>query len=218
VNLLLREPGAVGSGGSHAVFVDRRIVADDVGGREPSGERVEYDGHEHSGALDAGLAVAHVRVDRDQLEQLLGRHPTSVPYPPALRNGVRITDASVPMSARPLCTAGDRRPAPQLCNTIFVVPKRAGVEPSKPYRTRTGKVLADADIETLATEVDRDYDAASLKTRRRGRPTMGSAAAEVVPVRLDPELKRAVEARARRERATTSEIIRLAIRSFLETE
>jgi hypothetical protein len=30
------------------------------------------------------LAVAHVRVDRDQLEQLLGRHPTSVPYPPHL--------------------------------------------------------------------------------------------------------------------------------------
>ena len=62
-----------------------------------------------------------------------------------------------------------------------------------------------------------DYDVEALKTRRRGRPTMGSAAAEVVPVRLDPELKRAVEARARRERATTSEIIRQAIRSFLET-
>ena len=96
------------------------------------------------------------------------------------------------------------------------VRKTARVEPGKRYRTKTGKVLTDADIETLAAEVDRDYDVASLKTRRRGRPTMGSAAAEVVPVRLDPELKTAVEARARREHATTSEIIRQAIRSFLE--
>jgi Ribbon-helix-helix protein, copG family len=90
------------------------------------------------------------------------------------------------------------------------------VEPSKPHRTKTGKVLTDADIETLAAEVERDYDVAPLRARGRGRPPMGSAAAEVVPVRLDPELKRAVDARARRERTTTSEIIRQAIRSFLE--
>ena len=120
------------------------------------------------------------------------------------------------MSARTLCTGGRPASHAELCNTIFVVRKTVSVEPSKPYRTKTGKVLADADIETLAAEVDRDYDVASLKTRRRGRPTMGSAAAEVVPVRLDPELKTAVEARARREHATTSEIIRQAIRSFLE--
>jgi Ribbon-helix-helix protein, copG family len=97
------------------------------------------------------------------------------------------------------------------------VRKTAGVEPSESHRTKTGKVLTDADIETLATEVERDYDVASLTTLRRGRPTMGSAAAQVVPVRLDPELKKAVEARARRDRTTTSEIIREAIRSFLES-
>jgi predicted transcriptional regulator len=45
---------------------------------------------------------------------------------------------------------------------------------------------------------------------------MGSAAAEVVPVRLDPELKKAVERRAERDHTTTSEIIREASRSFLE--
>lgn len=77
-------------------------------------------------------------------------------------------------------------------------------------------MLTDADIETMAAEVERDYDVASLKVRRRGRPTMGSAAAGVVPVRLDPDLKRAVEARARHQRTTNSEIIREAIRSFLE--
>ncbi len=94
--------------------------------------------------------------------------------------------------------------------------KLASVEPSKPHRTKTGKVLTDADIETLATEVERDYDAASLTTRRRGRPTMGAGAAQVVPVRLDPELKKAVQTRAERDDTTTSEIIREAIRTFLD--
>jgi hypothetical protein len=55
----------------------------------------------------------------------------------------------------------------------------------KTYRAKTGKVLTDADVETLAREVERDYDTETLKARRRGRPSMGSAAADVVPVRLD---------------------------------
>lgn len=89
---------------------------------------------------------------------------------------------------------------------------------SKTYRTKTGKLLADADVEALANEVEveGDYDVETLKTRRRGRPSMGSAAADVVPVRLDPELKEAVETRAEREQTTTSEIIREAIRKFLD--
>jgi hypothetical protein len=87
---------------------------------------------------------------------------------------------------------------------------------AKTYRTKTGKVLTDSDIEALADEVEGDHDIDALKTRRRGRPSMGSAAAEVVPVRLDPELKEAVESRAEREHTTTSEIIREALRKFLD--
>jgi predicted DNA-binding protein len=87
---------------------------------------------------------------------------------------------------------------------------------TKTYRTKTGKVLTDAEVEALVDEVDGDYDVDALKTRRRGRPSMGSAAAEVVPVRLDPELKEAVESRAEREQTTTSEIIREALRKFLD--
>lgn len=45
---------------------------------------------------------------------------------------------------------------------------------------------------------------------------LGMAPAEVVPVRLDPYLKQAVEQRARAEHTTTSEIIREALRRFLE--
>jgi uncharacterized protein (DUF4415 family) len=89
-------------------------------------------------------------------------------------------------------------------------------EKSKTYRTKTGKVLTDTDVEALADEVERDYDVETLKRRRRGRPSMGSGPAEVVPVRLDPELREAVETRAEREQTTTSEIIREAIRKFLD--
>jgi predicted transcriptional regulator len=45
---------------------------------------------------------------------------------------------------------------------------------------------------------------------------MGSGPAGVVPVRIDPELRAAIEARAEAEHTTTSEIIREAIRRFLE--
>ncbi len=87
---------------------------------------------------------------------------------------------------------------------------------TKTYRTKSGKELTDPDVDALADEAARDHDIEALKARRRGRPSMGSAAAEIVPVRLDPELKEAVESRAEREHTTTSEIIREAIRKFLD--
>jgi predicted transcriptional regulator len=45
---------------------------------------------------------------------------------------------------------------------------------------------------------------------------MGSGPADVVPVRIDPELRAAIEARAQADHATASEIIREAIRRFLD--
>lgn len=84
------------------------------------------------------------------------------------------------------------------------------------YVTKTGKVLTDADIQAIADEAERGYEIEQLKARRRGRPTLGSGPSEVVPVRLDPELKQAVEARAAADHTTTSEIIREALRRFLQ--
>lgn len=87
----------------------------------------------------------------------------------------------------------------------------------KTHRTRSGRILTDGEIDALSTEVaETDYDVEALKTRRRGRPPMGSGPADVVPVRIDPELRAAIEARAEAEHTTTSEIIREAIRRFLE--
>ena len=45
---------------------------------------------------------------------------------------------------------------------------------------------------------------------------MGSGPADVVPVRIDPELREAIEARAAADHTTTSKVIREAIRRFLE--
>ncbi|MDA8316442.1 MAG: ribbon-helix-helix protein, CopG family [Actinomycetota bacterium] len=89
-------------------------------------------------------------------------------------------------------------------------------ESPKTYETKTGKILTDTDIEALADEAERGFDVEILKERRRGRPMLGNAPSEVVPVRLDPELRRAVEARAELDHTTSSEIIREALRRFLD--
>ena len=87
----------------------------------------------------------------------------------------------------------------------------------KTHRTPSGRILTDEEIDALSAEVaETDFDVEALKTRRRGRPSMGSRPADVVPVRIDPELRAAIEARAEAEHTTTSEIIREAIRRFLE--
>ncbi|HEY9558939.1 MAG TPA: ribbon-helix-helix protein, CopG family [Acidimicrobiales bacterium] len=89
-------------------------------------------------------------------------------------------------------------------------------ETSRTYTTKTGRELTDSDIEKLADEAEQGYDVDDLRRRRRGRPMLGSAPAEVVPVRLDPELKQAVEDRARDDETTVSALIREAIRRFLD--
>ncbi len=85
------------------------------------------------------------------------------------------------------------------------------------YTTGTGKVLSAADLDQIASEVEHaEYDIEELKGRRRGRPAMGSAPAEVVPVRIDPELRAAIDARAAEDGATTSEVIRAALRKYMD--
>ncbi len=85
-------------------------------------------------------------------------------------------------------------------------------------RTQTGRTLTDTELDALAVEVETiDYDVDVLKQQRRpGRPAMGSGPADVVPVRIDPELRAAIEARAKAEATTTSAVIREALRKFLD--
>jgi predicted HicB family RNase H-like nuclease len=89
------------------------------------------------------------------------------------------------------------------------------------YRTKAGRIMTDAEIEALTEEVvNADYDLDEVKARpgrrpRTGRPTMGSGPAVNVQVRLDPELRQALEAAAQRDGTTVSDVIRRALRSHL---
>ena len=84
------------------------------------------------------------------------------------------------------------------------------------YQTRTGKALTDSDIARIAAEVEStEYDIEELKTRRRGRPLLGRAPSEVVTVRINPELRAAISARAKKDGTTISAIHREALRRFL---
>lgn len=81
--------------------------------------------------------------------------------------------------------------------------------------TSNGVEVTQADVDRMAESAERGFERAALK-RRGGRRRMGSAPAEVVPVRIDPELKAAIDARAAADQSTTSEVIREAIRRFLD--
>lgn len=85
------------------------------------------------------------------------------------------------------------------------------------YRTKTGRVLTDADVQALADEAEHGYDVERL-AKRPGRPRLGSAPAVVVPVRLHAELLAAVKARAAAESTSLSELVRDALRAYLASE
>ena len=57
-------------------------------------------------------------------------------------------------------------------------------------RKKDGTPITDEMVEALADEAEAGYDVEEILRRRGGRPTMGSSAASVESVRLDPDLKR----------------------------
>ena len=86
----------------------------------------------------------------------------------------------------------------------------------KSYGTsRTGVELTEAVIAKNVEEAEAGLDITKLRPRR-GRPPLGSAAADTFPVRLDPELRCALDERAAAEHTTVSAVIREALRRFLE--
>jgi hypothetical protein len=85
----------------------------------------------------------------------------------------------------------------------------------KTYRLKSGAVFTDSDIRRMAEDVaTRDFDLSKL-TRLPGRPLMGKAVAEVVPVRIEPSIVKSIDRRARKEGTTRSDIIRQAIKIYL---
>ena len=84
-------------------------------------------------------------------------------------------------------------------------------------RTASGAPITDELVDKLAKKAEAGYDVDEMLRRRGGRPPIGSSAASVESVRLDPELQRALAKRAERDHETTSSVIRKALRKYLET-
>ena len=85
---------------------------------------------------------------------------------------------------------------------------------TKRLPTAGGVPVTDELVDRLAEEAEQGYDVPTLR-RRGGRRPLGSSAATVVPVRLDPDLKAALTARAESDEVTASEVIRQALRAWL---
>lgn len=83
-------------------------------------------------------------------------------------------------------------------------------------RTLSGEPITDELVEKLAIKAEDGFDVEEILRRRGGRPTMGSSAASVESVRLDPELGEALRERANREGRTNSDLIRDALRRYLQ--
>jgi hypothetical protein len=82
-------------------------------------------------------------------------------------------------------------------------------------RTKSGVELTDEALEHMASEAEAGLDITKLR-RRPGRPAMGSGPADALPVRLDPELRQALDDRAAAEQTTASDVVREALRRYLK--
>jgi hypothetical protein len=83
-------------------------------------------------------------------------------------------------------------------------------------RTASGVPITDELVSKLAKRAEAGYDVEKTLRRRGGRPPIGSAAASVESVRLEPELRQALAKRAKRDHETTSSVIRKALRDYLK--
>jgi ATP-dependent Clp protease ATP-binding subunit ClpA len=94
-----------------------------------------------------------------------------------------------------------------------VVSSWTGIPAGRLLEGETGELHDQAQAES---EAERGYEVETLLRRRwGGRLPLGSAAASVESVRLDPELKRAVLIPAAEEHVSVSEVIRRAIGEYL---
>ena len=82
--------------------------------------------------------------------------------------------------------------------------------------SRNGKPITTALVEELAKTAEDGFDVDEIIHRRGGRPPMGAGTATVESVRLEPELRDALRVRAEQDGRTNSELIREALRRYLQ--
>ena len=81
-------------------------------------------------------------------------------------------------------------------------------------KSKAGVELTEEVLERMAADAEAGLDVTRLR-RRPGRPAMGAGPADTLPVRLEPELREAVTKRAAAEHTTASEVVRSALRLYL---
>ena len=86
-------------------------------------------------------------------------------------------------------------------------------------RSKAGVPITDTMIEGWADEADRGYTPGQLEGRKRGRgrPPLGDRAKSVGSVRLEPDLREEVVARAKAEGVSVSELVRRALRKYVQS-
>lgn len=88
---------------------------------------------------------------------------------------------------------------------------------ARALRTRTGRVLTDADIEAAADEAERGYDLSKWHFRP-GRPSLDASSNSHSPriaVRVPTDLHRRVHTRAAAEGRTISEVLRDLLEAYV---
>ena len=85
------------------------------------------------------------------------------------------------------------------------------------FRTASGELLGDKEIEALADEAERGYDLDKAIKVTVGRPSLGAKGTSPrVQVRVDTDLAEALRARALKERRSVSEVARTALRQYVD--
>jgi hypothetical protein len=85
------------------------------------------------------------------------------------------------------------------------------------FTTASGEILTDEDIEALADEAERGYDLDKATRVTVGRPSLGAKGTSPrVQVRVDPDLAKALRARARKEHRSVSAVARTALREYVD--
>ena len=95
------------------------------------------------------------------------------------------------------------------------VRERAMPDKKSHGRSKAGVELTDEVLDKMAKEAEDGLDITKLR-RRPGRPAMGSGPADSVPVRLEPELRKALDERASADNTTASDVVREALRRYLK--
>lgn len=83
-------------------------------------------------------------------------------------------------------------------------------------KTASGAPVTDELIAKLAAKAEAGYSVEEMLRRRGARSTIGSAAASVESVRLEPKLRQVLASRADHDHETASSVIRKALREYLK--